>query len=598
MNSRSHLTALDGSKARKGFSGNMQSVKKPPKPCILYLSLIIFLEFAVPTLAAEKPNPETGDFGISLTEYEYGYWSPEIRELHLRVKLNTDQFAKDELFIPHTVFVNGSEPLYVYWIVDGVRYDDRSIQNADEKKIDVYIPFAWHGGETNSITLMYKRDKSIGTLAFEAPAPKRGGVWKKSNGGNRMFKVCEEAGLERSNEAVEFDVTIQESVFRDPAKDVRATLMTSAGTYREIPCQVYDSERLFGSTGLWGQASVVRFRATVQLSLKPHEEAIVVLWNCPGESPVSNEPRITMNRACELSVAKSATTDTLVENDFYRIRMCPRSGQMFSWFDKQLSVNFEYTDPRGDFPAHTRPINRTPDMFKEGVLWSHVFDWDPDEYQVRSINGAVFCENTRWGSMPDVPEAETSVRYRFYADRPEVRLESVIRIVEDCRAYALRNHGMVFSADLFTHAAWPLANGKIKSISLKFAMGNDTGSPPVANMPYNTPWMALYNAEEGYGMAMLTTGSALFNDKGQHPNTSRTRSYVSVYRGHLVYVIRAANITYFSGIRSLPTPLHAGTTLYEDMVLFPFGSGKGGEPDFNEIAAMRERILHPLIIEP
>ncbi|MEN8228857.1 MAG: hypothetical protein ABFS38_11945 [Bacteroidota bacterium] len=575
----------------------MKTVLNHPGSSIVYLQLIILFVFVVPAQAAENQNPEKGDLGISLVEYEYGYWSPEIRELHIRVKLNTEQFAKDDQLTPHTVFVNGNKPIYVFWLVDGIRFDDNAIHNVHEKKLEVYIPVSWSRGETTSITLLYQRGNDIGRLSFNAPAPKKGGVWEESNGGNRIFKICEQAGLERKNEPVEFDVTIHESVFWDPDKNLRATLMTSPGTYREIPCQVYDTERLTGCSGLWGQAPVVRFRVAVQLSLKPHGEAMVVLWDCPDNTSSLAENSITMNRACELSVTKSATTDTLVENDLYRIRMCPKSGQLFSWFDKQRSVDFKYDDPR-DVPAHLRPINRTPGIFAEGREWSHAFDWDPGEYKVRSINGNVFCENIRWGPMHNVPEAEARVRYRFYADRPEIRLESVVRIVEDCRAYALRNQGMVFSRDLFTHAAWPLPDGKIKTISLKLAMGNDTGSPPHANMPANTPWIALYNAEKGYGLATLTSGSALFNYKDQHPNTSQTRSYVSVYRGLLVYIIRAANITYLSDIRSMPTILHTGTTMFEELVLFPFSSGNGENPDFSEISAMRDRIINPLIIVP
>ncbi len=555
----------------------------------MYLQLTVLFVITVPLPAAERTNPGKGDFGINLAKYEYGYWSPEIRELHIHVTLNTDQFAEDELLKPYTVFVNGKEPLYTYWIVDGVRFDDNAIHHVNKKKVELYIPFAWSSGEINSITLMYQCGIDLGSLVFEAPAPGKGGFWEKSNGGNQIFRVCEEAGLDRRNEPVEFDITIQESVFRDPDLNLRATLMTSPGTYQEIPCQVYDVEHLFGCTGLWSQEPVVRFRATVQLSLKARAEAMVVLWDCPDDP----SPRIKNN----ITMKSAVTTDTLVENDFYRVRLSPKSGQLFSWFDKQRSMEYRYDDPR-DLPDDIRPINRTPGIFVEGREWSHAFDWNPGEYMVRSIKGPVFCENIRWGSMHNVPEAEAHVRYRFYADRPEIHLESSVRIVEDCRAYALRNQGMIFSNHMFTHAAWPLPNGKIKTISLELAKGNDTGSPPIANAPVNTPWMALYNTEKGYGMAIVTAGSALFNNKGQHPNRSRTKSYVSVYRDKGVYTIRAANLTYLSDIYTLITPLHEGTTMYEKMVLFPFSSGKGSDPDFSDISARYDRILHPLIIVP
>jgi len=363
--------------------------------------------------------------------------------------------------------------------------------------------------------------------------------------------------------------------------------MSAPGKYRELPCQVYDVEHL-PAAGRQGGRPVVRFRVAMQLSLAAHEEATVFLWNCP-EAPAHVRPAEIQMRSDEQG--------TFIENSFYRIQLCPKSGQMFSWFDKRLSVELKYDDPRKLRPD-LRVINRTPDVCREGKPWSHAFDWDPDEYETRALAGRIFCETIRWGKMHEVPEASARVRYRFYRDSPEVRIESSIRILKDFRAYALRNGSMSFSIGIFTHAAWPKQDGTIVRLPLTKARGNDMGAPPIANMPMSTPWIALYNAGKKYGMALITVKRAFFSERLHHPNRSRARAYVSDYRGISVYVMRSANQTYIAAIRCLPTRLHAGTVLYEEMVVVPFKLGNAQTPDLQEIRDRYQRLCKPLIVVP
>jgi hypothetical protein len=200
--------------------------------------------------------------------------------------------------------------------------------------------------------------------------------------------------------------------------------------------------------------------------------------------------------------------------------------------------------------------------------------------------------------MPGAPELAGRVTYRFYADRPEVRLSSVIRVLQDVRVWGFRNGAMIQDPDLYTHAAWPRQDGSIVRVPIGQCVGNDGGAPPRARMPFGTPWIAFYHAERKYGLAFITTNLSYFNTGPFHPNVSGSLRYVSLYGYRFLYTVRAMNLTYCANIRSYHTPMRAGTIAYEEAAVLPFTFEREDADQFSQVEALRREMLNPLVVVP
>ncbi len=512
----------------------------------------------------------------------YGIWAPELRELHVRIPLRAAAGDGGDMFRPADVVVDGRPARYALWCFDGTPYDYLPMPDASQSRIEVFVPIAWRAGEAHAVSLRWQYGGAMGTNEIVAKAGP-GGAWRSSVGpGNFTFCVREEVGLARVHELVEFDTVVEQSLFPDPARNVRATVVTGVGKHAPVPCQVYDVEPRDGPVPL------VRFRTAVLLSVPANGEATVALWNAPGARPAAPASPIRM---------ESVSGTNVVDNGLYAIRLSSRSGQMLTWEDRPRRVRLDYFDSR-NLPEDDRVINRTPDVYRVGKPWSHAFDWKPGEYQEATIRGPVFVETTRWGAMPGAEELSGWVRYRFVAGHPEVIVHSALSANRDVTVLGLRNGGISFSPSLFTHGAWPRPGGRIERVPLSRAHGNDTGAPPAARMPVDTPWVAVYHADRRYGVAALTTRQAYYVKGPQHPVTTGQKSYISDYRHRLLYTIRSVTQTYHANINSLPVQVPAGTELYEEMLVLPFSlRGEDGQ-EFRDVEEMDARARHPLVVVP
>ena len=538
-------------------------------------------------VCAEAGTNATADARVHiLAGAEYGYWAPEIRELYVRVPVQADPVGGDEPFAASGVTVDGVPVEYSFWYFDGATFDYEAIRQASRKKIEVFIPVAWRAGDKHEIGLRYTYAGKPGEQKQVIPAPATGGAWKESAGGNQAFRVREEAGLARHNEPVEFDVAMADTVFPDPENAVRATVMRSPGVFEEIPCQVYDVERSEPDHHFAQRASI-RFRATVQLSVPAKSEALIHLWNCPGQKPAAGPAPVSLQGG-----ARGGT----VENAFYAIHLDPQSGQMLRWEDKRLKTTFAYIDARPVVKDSLTVMHRTPDLFRVGAPWSHALEWTNPATRV--ISGPLFCETIRWGPMPAAPEVQGRVTYRFLAGRPEMRMSSVLRVVQDVRVMAFRNGNMSFSPDLFTDVAWPRQDGSYVRLPIGKALGNDMGAPPPARFPVDTPWMVFYNRDTRIAMALITTKLAYFSEGADHPNQSRAHTYASLYRDDFLYTIRSLNQTYCAATRTYVVPMHAGTVAYEETAFFPFTFDAQDNRQFRAVEDLRREMLNPLVIVP
>jgi len=533
----------------------------------LFLLMFAFYCKAEPDVASGSPS--------------YGEWAPEMRELHIRIPLIANPDNGDDTFAPQEVLVDSIRPLYSLWYFDGTTYDYEVMRDVSKKKIEVFIPVFWKPGEEHIFNLSFIYCGRKKMLQVKAQTPSEGGAWTNAQKtANIGFCVKEECGIARTNEIVDFDVVAEKQLFPVPAKCVRATIFNSR-KHTPVACQVYEVEEI--------DNAFVRFRTAVPITLPAYSSTIVFLWNCKDNENMPPTGSLRM---------WNATDAAMVSNEFYLIRLSPLSGQLMTWQDLKRGILFDYQDPR-KLKESERVINRTPDVYRVGKPWSHALDWQPGQYQQKNIEGPLFIETIRWGKMPFVDEFSCNVRYRFIAGRQEVFITSVISADKDAKILALRNGGISLTPSLFTHAAWQTQDGGVKIISVESALGNDTGSPPAARMPTDTPWIALYHADKKYGFSVHTLRQAYFNKEQYHSVTARRQSYVSVYRHYTLYTIRSMTQTYFANIHSLPVIVHAGTEFYEEMAFVPFEVLTGNNNEiFKQVQNIHKRLTNPLVIIP
>jgi len=510
---------------------------------------------------------------------EYGYWAPEIHEMYLKLPVQLDPIGGKEDFLAGTISVDGKPAEYTIWYVDEHTIDYEATTGASRQRIAVFIPITWRANEQHEIAIRFTYGGKAGEQRATIPTPQAGGAWTPATGGDRAFLVREEAGLARMNEPVEFDLTVRQADFPDQEHGVRATIMRAPGVFEEIPCQVYDAQAY-----KQGNLPLARFRAAVQLNMKPKSEAIVHLWSCPPREAAGDAP-IKLEGGALGGTVSSADYDILLDE---------LSGQLFSWRDKRLNVNYEYRDPRPQVTGSGLVIHETPDLYQPGVPWSHANDWKNP--QNCSLAGPVFVETLRWGEMPGVPEVLGKVQYRFFAGRPEVRVTSSMRTTKELLLQGFRMGGMCFTSGMFTHLAYPRQDGRIARVPLTKAIGNDMGAVPPGHFPLSTPWFAVYNREKKFGIAMLIANYSYFTDGPGHPNESHTEAYVSDYRHVQLYTIRSATQTYNANAASYLTPLPAGTIMYEDTAYLPFSFAGEDARQFRAVDTLLKELRNPLVL--
>ena len=520
---------------------------------------------------------------VRIGQAEYGYYAPQIHEMHLKLPVAVDPIGGDEIFAPTAVEIDGQKAPYVFYYYNGspVDYMPMNAQSveyfgkASQGRIELFVPVHWRANERHDVTLRYTLNGVAGQTNMALPTPETGGAWADSTD-NIAFRVREEVGMARANEPVDIDLTVEQARFPDPERRLRATVMTAPGMFTEIPCQVYGVQKTY-----WQ-----RFRVVVPLTLKPKTDAVVHLWaGPPREKPAKSSLRL-----------EGGALGGVVSNAAYRITLEETCGQLHTWFDQRLGVRFQFQRKDMAIDAPEAAIHRTPDLFCAGRPWSHALEWKTPAQ--RAIAGPVMVETARWGEMPQVPEAFSKVQYRFFAGRPEVRAVSSLRVTQDFDGLAVRGGGFIFIPDLFTHFAWPEGDGAIRRVTVADARGNDMGAPPQACFPVSTPWVAAYHQDRKYGFAVLTANYAYFSDGPGYANEARARSYVSNYRNRFLYTVRASMQTYCANICSYPTPIEAGTTLYEDVVYLPFAFSSEDERQFDAVWALYRELKNPLVIEP
>jgi hypothetical protein len=158
--------------------------------------------------------------------------------------------------------------------------------------------------------------------------------------------------------------------------------------------------------------------------------------------------------------------------------------------------------------------------------------------------------------MRKVPEAEASLRYKFYPGVPYFISTTSLQINDTVQALALRNGEIVFKRELMTHAAW------------YDAVTGETVTYNVSNLPDLTdlkleadvPWITFYNIETGIGFAGIQLN---YMNSGIESPPRLLNPFCHITAGPWIYWARGLSHPYLSANMQQIVPVMKGTRYSE-----------------------------------
>ena len=350
---------------------------------------------------------------------------------------------------------------------------------------EIVLDYAWASRKNYSFDVLFHGPDAakVQKRAYSALSPAAGGIPPGSaEGFHRVYRVEEEAGLERTDEVVELTVTASRAAL--PAPEFRLF-----DGQAEIPFQLLDFRE---SNPVESVAKTNPPSATAKiafpLSLGPNGiKLLLVLKGKPRPAPPGG-----------LSLTGENLGKTLVSRHL-SLRFHAQSGQI-------LTIE----SPRDGIKLWNKAgvIHWNPDVFVPGLAWDHSFDWNPPA-SFDEKTGTVLYLNARKGPMPRVKDVALEVRYRVDAFHPWFIAETKMAVEKDIGAIAVRNDEMVLYNELFDSLMYRAKNGEVVTMPLKELPETPFGLVHIA--PPDVPWVGLVNMKEKYGFFSLRLEAAASN---------------------------------------------------------------------------------------
>jgi hypothetical protein len=417
-----------------------------------------------------------------------------------------------------------SDPLtFMELLLEGIRIEPVMVFRAgkpadpakplDKGSYEIALDYAWASRKSYSFTVLFHGSDAaaVQKRAYSAISPAAGGIPPGSiEGFHRVYKVEEEAGLERTDEVVELTVTASRAAL--PAPEFRLF-----DGQAEIPFQLLDFRE---SDPVESVAKTNPPAATAKivfpLSLGPNGRKLLLV--------LKGKPRPASPGGLSLTgenLGKALVTP------FLSLRFHAQSGQI-------LTVE----SPKEGIKLWNKAgvIHWNPDVFVPGVAWDHSFDWNPPA-SFEEKTGAVVYISARKGPMPKIKDVALEVRYRVDAFHPWFIAETRMVIEKDIGAVAVRNDEMVLYKELFDRLMYRAKTSEVVTMPLQELAEAPFGLVHVA--PPDIPWLGLVNSTEKYGFFSLRLEAAASNldVSGDFAHKSGTYFYAPS-DGDYVYWVR------------------------------------------------------------
>ncbi|MCK0147203.1 hypothetical protein MWU78_16210 [Arenibacter sp. F26102] len=205
-------------------------------------------------------------------------------------------------------------------------------------------------------------------------------------------------------------------------------------------------------------------------------------------------------------ISKGEGLNLSIENEYYKADLGSKEsynntqldpGQLTSLvFKKYNGITLE----RGNIKMHWAPSFQKKGM--EYKTMGHIKEFD----SIYIEKGPYMISVYRSGKVKGYEEIQVQGEYKFYAAKPYFRFSSEMTMVDSLTVIMLKNDEMTMDR-FFTHAIFPLANGKVKSVPLydKLPLIPHYSIKELMKKPIDTDtkWFGFYNDSTKYGLGSL-----------------------------------------------------------------------------------------------
>jgi len=385
-------------------------------------------------------------------------------------------------------------------------------------RYECWIDYAWAGNTAYRLrvrarTAMNGPDT---TLEFKDQSPRTGGIPRAEEGFYRLYRVEEEAGLERRGEIVLLTLTAPKAEVDEPS-------FCLFDGERPIPFQVLDRGESLPPEAVRSTHPVtLTYQLAAALDVRPHERKLLLVLKGPS----------AMAQKSPFQISGQGLGKT-VANTSLSLGFSPKSGQVNT-----------IRDLKNDIALHNRAgvIHWNPDIFVPGLAWDHSFDWNPPQSFEERTGGLLYV-NRRRGPMPRIPDAYLEVKYTLEKDAPYLISETRLLARKDLGVIAARNDEMVLSKDLFDSLGYKDKQGRIIQLPLKEMPGHPNGVVHIA--PDDLDWVGLVNTRRGFGFFSLRLAYDNGNPSSSGSPLHRAGTYFyAPSDGDYVYWVRALLYTW------------------------------------------------------
>ncbi len=434
-------------------------------------------------------------------------------------------------------------------LLEGIRIEPvmvfRSGKPADLSKpleqgaYEIVLDYAWASRKNYAFTVLsHGQDPAkVERRAYTALSPASGGIPPgNAEGFHRVYKVEEEAGLERTDEVVELTVTASRAAL--PAPELR---LFDGRT--EIPFQLLDFRE---SNPVESVAKANPPSATAKIafpvSLGPNGKKLLLVLKGRPRPPAAGG----------LSLAGEDLGKTL-GTPHLALRFHPQSGQI-------LTIE----SPKEGIKLWNKAgvIHWNPDVFVPGIAWDHSFDWNPPA-SFAEKTGPFLYLNARKGPMPRIKDVALEVRYLVDAFHPWFISETKMVVEKDIGVIAVRNDEMVLYKELFDSLMYRAKSGEVVTMPLREKPERPFGLVHIA--PPDIPWVGLVNTTEKFGFFSVRLEAAASNldAAGDFAHKAGTYFYAPA-DGDYVYWVRPLIYTWADyATNSLLSFVPKGSFFYE-----------------------------------
>ena len=374
------------------------------------------------------------------------------------------------------------------------------------------LDYAWAGGIKYRATLVYQPEKAKKprTMELAGLSPQEGSIPGGREGFYRVYKVEEEAGIERNQEVVTLTLTAPKTELDPP------DIVIFDGTMA-VPFEIMERME---SVPPEASSATHPVTSTLKIVLRTDARAyekkmLLVLKGDKGPAPAQG-----------LTVSGEGLGKT-IKGTKLTLELHPQSGQINTIDSIEAGVKLY---------NKAGVIHWNPDVFVPGVAWDHSFDWNPPAV-FEEKSGAYLYINSRRGPLPRVKGVTLDVKYTLEAGAPYFLSETRLNFEEGQGVIAVRNDEMVLFRELFDSLLYRDKKGEIFKLPLKEKEGMPFGLVHIA--PEDLGWIGLVNTRDRFGFFSLRLQAAHgnFEVPGEFLHKAGTYFYAPS-DGNYVYWVR------------------------------------------------------------